>query len=49
MCQSNSGESHWVVAKEYPIMPQRTKDIVLIYGGEEYLIVNDYNDALLNK
>jgi hypothetical protein len=38
-----------VVAKEYPKMPQRTKDIVLISVGEEYLIVNDYNDALLNK
>ena len=38
--QSDPGESHWTA--EYL---RRTKNVFLVYGGEEELVVMDYTDA----
>ena len=43
--QSNPGEQHWIAVKNILKYLRRTKDLFLIYGGEEQLIVNGYADA----
>jgi hypothetical protein len=43
--QSNLGEAHWVAAKNILKYFTRTKDKLLVYGGEEELVVNGYTDA----
>ena len=43
--QSDPGESHWIAVKNILKYLRRTKDVFLIYGGEEELIVNGYTDA----
>lgn len=43
--QSDPGESHWTAVKNILKYLRRTKDIFLIYGGEEELIVKGYTDA----
>ena len=43
--QNNPGESHWTLVKTILKYLRRTKDVFLIYGGEEELIVNGYIDV----
>jgi len=43
--QANPGESHWTLAKNILKYLRRTKDVFLVYGGEEELVVNGYTDA----
>ena len=43
--QSNPGEGHWTAVKNIPKYVKRTKDMFLVYGGEEDLVVNGYVDA----
>jgi len=43
--QNNLGESHWTLIKNILKYLRRTKDVFLIYGGEEELVVNGYTDA----
>jgi hypothetical protein len=42
--QADPGESHWTLVKNI-LKYLRTKDVFLIYGGEEELVVNGYTDA----
>ena len=43
--QSDPGESHWTAVKNILKYLRRTKDVFLIYGGEEELVVTGYTDA----
>ena len=43
--QSDPGESHWTTVKNILKYLRRTKDVFLVYGGEEELVVIDYTDA----
>jgi ATP-binding cassette subfamily B (MDR/TAP) protein 1 len=43
--QADLGESHWTLVKNILKYLRRTKDVFLIYGGEEELIVNGYTNA----
>ncbi|KAK8670697.1 hypothetical protein V6N13_037315 [Hibiscus sabdariffa] len=43
--QANPGESHWVAVKNILKYLRRTKDIFLVYGGEEQLSIKGYTDA----
>ena len=43
--QSDPGESHWTVVKNILKYFRRTKDVFLVYGGEEKLTVTGYTDA----
>ena len=43
--QSDPGESHWIAVKNIRKYLRRTKDMFLIYGGQEELVVNSYTDA----
>src|SRR5256886_1111732 len=43
--QSNPGESHWTAVKNILKYLRRTKDLFLVYGVEEELIVKGYTDA----
>jgi len=43
--QNNPGESHSTLVKTILKYLRRTKDVFLIYGGEEELVVNGYTDA----
>ena len=43
--QSNPRVDHWTAAKNILKYLKRTKDIFLIYGGDEELVVNGYIDA----
>jgi hypothetical protein len=43
--QANPGESHWTLVKNILKYLRRTKDVFLVYGGQEELIVNGYTDA----
>ena len=43
--QSNPGDGHWVVVKNILKYFRRTKDMFLIYGVLEELIVKGYTDA----
>nr|ABG22008.1 retrotransposon protein, putative, Ty1-copia subclass [Oryza sativa Japonica Group] len=43
--QSDPGESHWIAVKNILKYLRRTKDMFLIYGGQEELVVNNYTDA----
>ena len=45
MYQSDPGESHWTVVKNILKYLRRTKDVFLVYGGEEELVVTGYTDA----
>jgi len=42
--QSNRGESNWTAVKNILKYLRRTKDMFLVYGGEE-LVVTGYTDA----
>ena len=43
--QADPGEGHWTAVKNILKYLRRTKDMFLVYGGEEELIVNGYTDA----
>ena len=44
--QSDPGECHWIVVKNILKCLRRTKDIFLIYGGQEgELVISGYTDA----
>ena len=43
--QSNPGDGHWVAVKNILKYFRRTKDMFLIYGGSEELVVKGYTDA----
>ena len=43
--QSDPGESHWTAVKNILKYLRRTKDMFLVYGGEEELVVTGYTDA----
>jgi hypothetical protein len=43
--QSNCGEAHWTIVKNILKYLKRTKEVFLVFGGEEGLIVMGYNDA----
>ena len=43
--QADPGESHWTSVKNILKYLRRPKDVFLVYGGEEELVVNGYTDA----
>lgn len=43
--QSDLGESHWIAVKNILNYLRRTKDMFLVNGGQEELVVNGYTDA----
>src|SRR4051812_38374958 len=43
--KANPAESHWAVVKNILKYLKSTKDIFLVYGGEDKLIVRGYTDA----
>jgi hypothetical protein len=43
--QANPGESHWTAVKSILKYLRRTKDMFLVYGGEDELVVKGYTDA----
>ena len=43
--QANPGESHWAAVKTILKYLKRTKEMFLVYGGEEELVVKGYADA----
>jgi hypothetical protein len=43
--QSNYGEAHWTIVKNILKYLRRTKEVFLVFGGEEELDVKGYNDA----
>ncbi|WVZ96608.1 hypothetical protein U9M48_042224 [Paspalum notatum var. saurae] len=43
--QSCPGEGHWIAVKNILKYLRRTKDLFLVFGGEEELTVNGYTDA----
>jgi hypothetical protein len=43
--QSDPGESHWTAVKNILKYFRRTKDVFLVYGGEEELTVMGYTGA----
>ena len=42
--QSDSGESHWTAVKNILKYLRRTKNVFLVYRGEEELVVTGYTD-----
>ena len=43
--QSNPGVDHWIAVQNILKYMKRTKDMFLIYGGDNELVVNGYVDA----
>jgi hypothetical protein len=43
--QSNYGDTHWIIVKNILKYLRKTKEAFLVFGGEEELVVKDYNDA----
>ncbi|KAK9028101.1 hypothetical protein V6N11_067915 [Hibiscus sabdariffa] len=43
--QANPGEGHWTIVKNILKYLRRTKDVFLVYGGEEELRIKGYTDA----
>ncbi|KAK8658762.1 hypothetical protein V6N13_036956 [Hibiscus sabdariffa] len=43
--QANPGEGHWTTVKNILKYLRRTKDVFLVYGGEEKLGIKGYTDA----
>src|SRR4051812_46798510 len=43
--QANPFKSHWTTVKSILKYLRRTKDMFLVYGGEDELVVKGYNDA----
>jgi hypothetical protein len=47
--QANLGESHWTLVKNIVKYLRSTKDVFLVSGGEEELVVNGYTDAIFQN
>jgi hypothetical protein len=45
--QSNFGEAHWTIIKNILKYLRRTKEVFLVFGGEEEFIARGYTDASL--
>jgi hypothetical protein len=43
--QSNYGEAYWTIVKNILRYLRRTKEVFLVFGGEEELLVKGYSDA----
>jgi hypothetical protein len=43
--QSDFGEAHWTIVKSILKYLRRTKDMFLIFGGEDELLVKGYTNA----
>jgi hypothetical protein len=43
--QADPGEDHWTSIKGILKYFRKTKDMFLVYGGKEELVVTDYTDA----
>jgi tRNA C32,U32 (ribose-2'-O)-methylase TrmJ len=43
--QSNYGEAHWAIVKNILKYLRRTKEVFLMFGGEEELVVMGYTDV----
>ena len=43
--QANLGEEHWTAVKNILKYLRRSKEMFLIYGGEDELIIKGYSDA----
>ncbi|PKI49577.1 hypothetical protein CRG98_030033 [Punica granatum] len=43
--QSNLGKRHWIAVKNLLKYLQKTKEMFLVYGGEEELVIRGYTDA----
>ena len=43
--QSDLGDSHWTAVKNILKYLRKTKNVFLVYGGEEELVVMSYTDA----
>jgi hypothetical protein len=43
--QPNYGDTHWTIVKNILKYMRRTKEVFLVFGGEEELIVKGYSDA----
>ncbi|KAK8583637.1 hypothetical protein V6N12_067900 [Hibiscus sabdariffa] len=43
--QANPGEGHWIAVKNILKYLRSTKDVFLVYGGEEQLSIKGYSDA----
>ncbi|KAK8685867.1 hypothetical protein V6N13_124900 [Hibiscus sabdariffa] len=43
--QANPGEGHWIAVKNILKYLRRTKDVFLLYGGEEKLGIKGYSDV----
>ncbi|KAK8690897.1 hypothetical protein V6N13_074423 [Hibiscus sabdariffa] len=43
--QANPGEGHWIAVKNILKYLRRTKDVFLVYGGEEELRIKGYTDT----
>jgi hypothetical protein len=43
--QSNYGDAHWTTINNILKYLRRTKEVFLVFGGEEELVVKGYNDA----
>ena len=46
--QSNPGMEHWTVVRNTLKYLKRTKDMFLVYGGDEELVVKGYVDAIFD-
>ena len=46
--QSDPGEAHWTAVKNILKYLKRTKDMFLVYGGDEELFVKGYVDVSFN-
>jgi hypothetical protein len=42
---SNYGKAHWTFVKNILKYLRRTKEVLLVFGGEEELVVKGYNNA----
>jgi hypothetical protein len=43
--QSNYGDAHWTIVKGILKNLRRTKEVLLVFRGEEEIVVKGYNDA----
>jgi hypothetical protein len=47
--QSNYGEAHWIIIKNILKYLRRTKEVFLMFEGEEELVVKGYTDATFKQ
>jgi hypothetical protein len=44
-CQSNYGEAHWTIVKNILKYLRITKEVFLVFEGQEELVVKGYSDS----